>query len=129
MSGLSVFSGDCENRLALVKIYEAPAELPDTVLTGRLSSYGKVLSFRRDKIAQHIENGFRTARMNIQRTIPNIVSVAGEVVRIWYPDQPKSCRNCGSEDHLAKDCQSVRCFNCEKPGHRARPRLGRAGKM
>ncbi|XP_022809299.1 MAP7 domain-containing protein 2-like [Stylophora pistillata] len=30
MSGLSVFLGDCDNHLALVKIYEAPAELPDT---------------------------------------------------------------------------------------------------
>ena len=88
MSGLSVFLGDCENRLALVKIYAAPAELPDTVLIGRLSSYGKVLIFRRDKIAQHIENGVRTARMNIQRTIQNTISVAGEIVRFGTPTSP-----------------------------------------
>lgn len=32
----------------LVKIYEAPDELPDTIVIGRLSHYGKVLSFRHD---------------------------------------------------------------------------------
>lgn len=61
IAGLKVFLGDCENRLVLVKIHEAPAELPDTAVIGRLSHYGRVLSFRRDKIAQHIENGVRTA--------------------------------------------------------------------
>ena len=28
-AGTTVFLGDCENRLVLVKIYEAAAELPD----------------------------------------------------------------------------------------------------
>lgn len=55
IAGTTVFLGDCENRLILVKIYKAPAELPDTVVIGRLNHYGKVLSFRRDKIAQFIE--------------------------------------------------------------------------
>ena len=32
IGGTTVFLGDCENRLVLVKIYEAPAELPDTVV-------------------------------------------------------------------------------------------------
>ena len=37
IAGLKVFLGDCENRLVLVKIHEAPAELPDTAVIGRLS--------------------------------------------------------------------------------------------
>ena len=118
ISGTTVFLGDCENRLVLVKIYEAPNELPDTALIGRLSHYGRVLSFRRDKIAQFIDNGVRTARMTLHRPIPNIINLGGEIIRVWYPSQPKTCRNCGSPDHLVKDCDSTRCFNCEKPGHR-----------
>ena len=76
------------------------------------------MSFRRDKIAQFIESGVRTARMALHRHIPSIINLAGEYVRVWYPNQPKTCRNCGSPDHVVKDCTSVRCFNCERPGHR-----------
>lgn len=119
IDGNMVFLGDCEHRLVLVKIYEAPAELPDTALIGRLSHYGRVLSFRRDKIADNIDNGVRTARMELHRHVPSIINLAGELIRIWYPSQPKTCRNCGGRDHLAKNCASVRCLNCEQPGHRS----------
>ena len=120
INGQSVFLGDCENRLEQVKIYEAPSELPDTTLIGRLSFNGKVLSFRRDKIADSIDNGGRTARMCLRRPIPSTINLAGEFLKIWYLSQPKTCRNCGVEDHIAKDCDSVCCFNCERPGHRSR---------
>ena len=120
INGQIVFLGDCENRLELVKIYEAPSELPDTTLIGRLSYYGKVLSFRRDKVADCIESRVRTARMRIYRHIPNTINLAGEFLKIWYPSQPKTCRNCGAEDHIAKNCDSMMCFNCERPGHHSR---------
>ena len=42
-----------------------------------------------------------------------------EFVRIWYRDQPKTCRRCEDLGHLINECTSVRCFNCEKSGHRA----------
>lgn len=120
IGGVPVFLGDCENRVVLVKIYEAPAELPDTALIGRLSYYGRVLSFRRDRIADSIDNGVRTARMRLHRHVPSTINLAGEFLRIWYPTQPKTCRNCGSDEHMVKDCDSMRCFNCEQPGHHSR---------
>lgn len=92
--------------------------MPDTDVIGRVNHYGRVLSFRRDKIAKFIENGVGTARISLSRHIPSIINLAGEYVRVWYPNQPKTCQNCGAEDHLVKDCKSVRCFNCEKSGHR-----------
>ena len=57
INGTTVFLGSCEHCLVLVKIYEAPAELPDMALIGHLSHYGGVLSYRRDKIADNIESG------------------------------------------------------------------------
>ena len=117
IAGCTVFLGDCENRLQSVKIYEVPQEMPDTVIIGRLSRYGKVFSFRRDKVADCIYNGIRTARMRVNKVIPSSLYIAGELLRIWYPTQPKMCRRCCAEDHLVKDCRSVRCFNCETPGH------------
>jgi len=119
IAGCSVLLGDCENRVSIVKIYELPEELPDSVVVGRLAHYGRVISFRRDRVADTILNGVRTARMFIQRPIPAQTFIAGEFVRFWYPSQPKTCRKCGSEDHLAAVCKSQRCFNCERPGHRA----------
>ena len=80
IAGSTVFLGDCENRLVLVKIYEAPAELPDTAVIGRLSYYRRVLSFLRDKVAQLIDNGVCTARMSLSRHIPSIINLGGEFI-------------------------------------------------
>ena len=60
-----------------------------------------------------------TARMSIERPISAQAFIAGEFCRLLYPSQPKTCRKCGAEDHLAAACRSQRCFNCERPGHRA----------
>lgn len=48
-----------------VKIFE-----PDFVLVPRLSTYGKVFSFRRDKGHGHIRNRVRTVRMRLKSDIP-----------------------------------------------------------
>ena len=119
IAGCSVLIGDCESRVSIVKIYELPDELPDSVVIGRLSHYGRVISFRSDHVADTILNGVRTARMFIDRPIPSQTFIAGEFARLWYPSQPKTCWKCGSEDHLAAVCKSQRCYNCERPGHRA----------
>ena len=113
-AGTTVFLGDCENRLVLVEIYEAAAELPDTAVIGQRSYYGRVSSFRGVKIAQFIDH-VRTARIRLNRhiDIPSIINLAGKFIRVWYPNQPKTCRNCRSKDHLVKDCSPFRCLNCE----------------
>lgn len=103
-----------------MKVYEAVPEMPDTVLIGRLSHYGRILSFRRDRsIATGILNGVRTVRMRLSKTIPSAIRIAGEPVFISYPGQPKSCRKCRDIGHLAQGCKNPRCFNCEAPGHRS----------
>lgn len=119
IAGQRVLLADCDNRVQLVKIYNSPNEMPDSVIIGRLSAYGTVLSFRRDLAADSIFNGIRTARMRVTKNIPSTVRIAREFIRIWYPGQPKACRRCGDLGHLIKDCTSVRCFNCEESGHRA----------
>ena len=113
-----VFIGDTENRTVLVKIYECPDEMPDTFVISRLSKYGSVLSFRRDMLADGIRNGIRTARMQLILPIPSSLSIAGELVFINYPGQPRTCRRCGDQGHEATTCRVVRCFNCWVAGHR-----------
>lgn len=117
--GCEVFLGDAENKTVIVKIYEAPSELPDTVLIGRLSTYGKILSFRRDLLATNVWNGVRTARMRLSRPIPSSMRIVGELVLFYYESQPRTCRRCGGSGHMANGCKEPRCFNCDKAGHRA----------
>lgn len=88
----SVFVGDVDFNTVIVKVYEAPPEMPDTVVIGRLSYYGKVLSFRRDYgAATRVLNGVRTARMHLSSTIPLSIRIASEQVFVLYPGQPKTC--------------------------------------
>ena len=117
--GCPVHLSDVASSYVIVKIYKAPPEMPDTVVIGRLSAYGEVISFRRDCASAGIENGICTARMNIRRDIPSSVRIVGEAIRVWYADQPLTCRRCGGKDHVAGGCNNFRCFNCEGPGHRA----------
>ena len=113
-----VFIGDVDFRTVIVKVYEAPPEMPDTVVVGRLSHYGRVLAFCRDYGAvTRILNGVRTARMRLSSSIPSSIRIAGEQVFVSYPGQPKTCRRCGEEGHMAQGCRKPRCFNCECPGH------------
>jgi len=70
--------------VSIVKIYELPEELPDSVTIGRLAHYGRVISFRRDRVADTILNGVRTARMLIDWPIPAQTFSAGEFVCFWY---------------------------------------------
>ena len=101
---VSFSTADCDHKISIVKIYNAPNKMPDLVLIGRLSVYGTVLSFRRDLVNDTVFNGIRTARMEIKHAIPSTVRIVGEFIKFWYPGQPKSCRHCGDLDYLIKDC-------------------------
>ena len=121
IAGHRVFIADCDRKISLVKVYNAPNEMPDSVIIGRLSVYGSVLSFRRDLLTDSIFNGVRTARMGVKKHILSTVRIAGEFIRFSYryPGQPKTCRRRGDLGHLTKECQSVRCFSCEQSGHQS----------
>ena len=91
-----------ENQLAKETALEVSSFEIDgtTIVIGRLCHYGRVMSFRRDRIAQYIESGVLTAWMSLARHIPSVVNLTGEYVRVWYPHLPKSCCNCGALDCL-----------------------------
>lgn len=89
IAGIYAHLGDADYRTATDKIYESPDELPDAVIIGRLSLYGEVHSFRRDRgPVTGIRNGIRMARMQLERHIPSAVSVAGKMLLILYASQP-----------------------------------------
>jgi len=112
-----VFIGDTENRTALIKIYECPDEIPETFVIGCLSAFGTVLSFHTDLLADNIRNGIRTAWTRVTQPIPSSHSIAGELVFIMYPGQPRTCRKCGEEGHVATTSCKAHCFDCWQAGH------------
>lgn len=86
-----VLLGNAKFKTVIVKIYEAPMEMPDTAIIGRLAHYGKVLSFRRDRgVSTGILNGIQMARMRLLQTILSNVRIAGESIGVSYPGQPKT---------------------------------------
>ena len=111
--GLEVFLGDAQFLTVLVKIYECHNEMPDTAVIGRLSKYGRVLSFRCDKIGDVLYNGVRTARMRLMNHIPCSIHVVGEPIIVYYESQPRTCRHSGDTDHVAQNCHTPRCYNCD----------------
>lgn len=117
INGHQCYLSNCENRVVIVKIFETPSEMPDSILIGRLSVYGRVFSFWWDKGQGGILNGVHTTRMRLKVAVPSVVRVAGCYIRVWHPGQPNTCRRCGAEGHLAAACNSTRCFDCEQPGH------------
>jgi len=118
IKGTVVFVGNVDLRTDIVKIFEAPDELPDTVIISCLSCSDWVLSFRRDvSIATGIRNSVRTALMRISHDNPCSIHMAGETIAMKYSSQPRSSRLSGGTGHFANDCKQPRCYNCDLPGH------------
>lgn len=86
---VSVFISDLDFKTVIVKIYEAPPENADTVVIGRLSHYGRILSFRPNYgAATWVLNSIRRAHMQLMAANPLSVRIAGELIFVSYPNQP-----------------------------------------
>lgn len=115
-------SHPASRRLTYVNVYDAPHELPDSAIRERLSVYGRIYSIRRGKCQEFpdVFNGVRHLRMALSSDIPCFIRFGKFQVRIKYDNQPKTCRKCGSDEHLIKDCRNKICFNCDQIGHVSR---------
>ena len=109
-------------RVTFVNVYDAPHELPDSAIEARLAKYGTILSVRRGKCQEFpdVFNGVRHVRMLLDHAIPCYLRFGRFQVRVKYEGQPKTCRRCGSDEHLNKECRNLICFNCDQIGHESR---------
>uniref|UniRef100_A0A669BFT6 CCHC-type domain-containing protein n=1 Tax=Oreochromis niloticus TaxID=8128 RepID=A0A669BFT6_ORENI len=49
--------------------------------------------------------------------LPPIIQLGAIRGYVFYPGQPKTCRKCGSNDHLTMECVNVVCRNCKSGEH------------
>ena len=114
---------DVDRPLTYFQIFDAPHELPDPAIIQRLSRYCDVIHHRRGFFTEpgweHVHNGVRHYRVRIKSPIPSFLRFDRYYVQFRYVGQPRTCRLCGQNSHLASACHTILCFNCEKTGHLA----------
>ena len=108
--------------LVYLTIYDAPHELPDSAIEHRLKPFCSVFSRRRGKLQGYPDtyNGRRHYRVRLYRSVPCYLRFGRFQLRFYHDRQQKTCRRCGSKDHLARECENSVCFNCDSIGHVSR---------
>lgn len=123
VSGTPYALQDVDRPLTYLQIFDAPHELPDPAIIQRLSRYCDVIHHRRGFFTEpgweHVHNGVRHYRVRIKSPIPSFLRFDRYYVQFRYVGQPRTCRLCGQNNHLASACHTIICFNCEKTGHLA----------
>jgi len=109
-----------------INVLHVPFEQEDNVVRFILGRYGKVVRGRYLTHADYpdIFNGIRQYQMELNEDIPSSLHIGGRYCWVRYYGQPRTCLKCNGRDHLAKDCNQVRCFKCRQLGHVARECIG-----
>ncbi|KAJ1184512.1 hypothetical protein NDU88_001318 [Pleurodeles waltl] len=76
----------------------------DGVKTGYFKA---LVSLKRDRATEEL------------RHIPSTIRLGGATGTVFYVGQPRRCRNCNLEGHLAKDCTAPFCTKCRNTRHEA----------
>ena len=105
VAGCPVYLGDAENRTVIVKIYEAPDEMPHTVIIGSLSAYERIFAFQRDYLASGIWSGVRTAQLRCRTTSLYVCPSPGDSCLSPTRIRPKPAADVGGEGHVARECR------------------------
>ena len=123
VSGTPYALQDVDRPLTYFQIFDAPHELPDPAIIQRLSRYCDVIHHRHGFFTEpgweHVHNGVRHYRVRIKSPIPSFLRFDRYYVQFRYVGQPRTCRLCGENNHLASACHTIICLNCEKTGHLA----------
>ena len=93
-----------------------------------LSYHCEVRKIEAIKDADNILTGARKAFVKLRRDqatgevlhLPCAIQLGRERCNVFYHGQPKTCRKCGSLDHLAAACRATYCNKCKASTHTTR---------
>ncbi|KAJ4441975.1 hypothetical protein ANN_11839 [Periplaneta americana] len=104
-----------------VRCFNLPPEVPNSILTGVLSKYGKVLDIKNEKWSTQyllpVNNGIKAVRMEIKDNIPATLHIANYQVSLSYPGQVQTCFICHESTHLKEQCPKQRTRLPIQPRH------------
>ena len=128
-TGLEIKGEQCEvwgveKSILTVSLFGVPCYISDSELTNKLEEYGCVIKAKWTRKYYEnypgVENGTRFARVqlpNKAKSLPYVIVVAGEHLKLKHNRQSKVCNICLSDDHVMRQCPEYVCRECEGHGH------------
>lgn len=97
------------NKVAYVRVFDLPPEVPDSVLVSVLAEYGKVGNTTREKFPEglgldHLYTGVRGVYLDIKKEIPPSLELGTWKVRVFYDGLKDKCFLCNQEGHYKTSC-------------------------
>lgn len=97
------------NKVAYVRVFDLPPEVPDSTLVSILAEYGKVGNITREKFPEglgldHLYTGVRGVYIDITKEIPPCLELSTWKMRIFYDGLKEKCFSCNQEGHYKNSC-------------------------
>lgn len=119
VNGISTPVACLDSRIVYVTVYRLLQCITDEDLAAALAPYGKVLVVQPPNFQgrRQAGNGTRLVRIQLQRPIPNFMSVLGCRVQCEYKGVKRVCYRCELEGHMGRQCPTPWCELCWASGH------------
>lgn len=120
VNGVSTPVACLDSRIIYVTVFRLRQRIRDEDLSAALTAYGKVLAVQPPNFPvrpPQSANGTRLVRIQMQRPIPNFLSVLGCRVQCEYKGVKRVCSRCDVEGHIGRECKIPWCALCWALGH------------
>ena len=101
-----------------IRVFNVPFEVDQDRILKVLESYGKVVEAQREKPKTNLEKFFKNVNyeklaitMDLNKDIPDYITVDKVKYKVKYPGQPRVCTYCKKEGHAVKQCDKVKSRN------------------
>lgn len=120
VNGVSTPVACLDSRIIYVTVFRLRQRIRDEDLSAALTAYGKVLAVQPPNFPvrpPQSADGTRLVRIQMQRPIPNFLSVLGCRVQCEYKGVKRVCSRCEVEGHIGRECKTPWCALCWALGH------------
>jgi hypothetical protein len=95
-----------------IRIANLAPEVASDIFRNTLTPYGQITEIQNEKWSKQyrycVDNGVRVVTMHLKRHVPSHLTVAGQIILLYYKGQPSKCYGCGEVGHMIQGCQNRR---------------------